>query len=151
MNSWERLLRDLRIRSPATMPVYFPGDLLLALHLQAEQEQRSEGELVEELLSDMLAARQMVDERILTWESLTRRQQEIVAMLCLNYTNSKIARHLGISTNVVKRLVRRVLDRFAAPDRIGLRQELASWDFSAWPGSSTPNIPEINLEDKPPP
>jgi DNA-binding NarL/FixJ family response regulator len=150
VNSWERLLRDLRIRSPATMPVYFPGDLLLALHLQAIQEQRSEDELVEELLNDMLAARQLVDERILIWESLTSRQQEIVAMLCLNYTNSKIARYLGISTNAVKRLVQKVLEQFAVRDRVGLRQELAHWDFSAWPGSSTPNIPEINLEDKPP-
>jgi DNA-binding NarL/FixJ family response regulator len=151
MNGWERLLRDLRIRSPATLPVYFPGDLLLALQLQAEQERRPEVELVEELLNDMLASRQIVDERILIWESLTGRQQEIVAMLCLNYTNPKIAGHLGISINAVKKHVQRVLERFAVHDRIGLRQQLAYWDFSAWPGSSTPQIPEINREDKNPP
>ncbi len=150
MNGWERLLRDLRIRPPATMPVYFPGDLLLALQLQAEQEQRPEDELVEELLSDMLATRQVVDERFLTWESLTGRQQEIVAMLCLSYSNPKIARHLGISINAVNRHVQKVLERFAVHDRTGLRQKLAYWDFSAWPGSPAPRIPEINLEDKTP-
>jgi DNA-binding NarL/FixJ family response regulator len=151
MNGWERLLRDLRIRSPTTLPVYFPGDLLLALQIQAEQEQRSAVELVEELLGSMLASRQMVDERILVWESLTSRQQEIVAMLCLNYSNLKIAGHLGISINAVKSHVQRVLERLAVHDRIGLRQQLAHWDFSAWPGSSTPHIPEINREDQNPP
>jgi DNA-binding NarL/FixJ family response regulator len=150
MNVWERLLRDLRIRPPATMPVYFPGDLFLAVQIQAEQEQRPEVELVEELLSDILASRQMVDERILTWESLTSRQQEIVAMLCLSYSNAKIARHLGISINTVKRHVQKVLGRFGVHDRIGLRQQLAHWDFSAWPGSAAPHIPEINLEDDTP-
>jgi DNA-binding NarL/FixJ family response regulator len=147
MNVWERLLRDLRIRPPATMPVYFPGDLFLAVQIRAEQEQRPEVELVEELLSDILASRQMVDERILTWESLTGRQQEIVAMLCLNYSNPKIARHLGISVNAVKRHVQKVLERFGVHDRTGLRQQLAHWDFGAWPGSATPHIPEISLED----
>jgi DNA-binding NarL/FixJ family response regulator len=151
MNGWERLLRDLRIRSPATMPVYFPGDLLLALQIQAEQEQRPAIELVEELLGDILASRRMVDERILIWESLTGRQQEIVAMLCLNYSNPKIARHLGISINAVKRHVQKVLERFAVHDRIELRQKLAYWDFSAWPGSPAPRIPEINLEGEIPP
>jgi hypothetical protein len=63
------------------LPVYFPGDLFLALQIQAEQEQRLAVERVEELLSDMLASRQMLDERLLVWESLTGRQQEIVAML----------------------------------------------------------------------
>jgi DNA-binding NarL/FixJ family response regulator len=145
MNGWERLLRDLRIRSPTTMPVYFPGDLLLALQIQAEQEQRPAIELVEELLSDMLASRRMVDERILIWEALTGRQQEIVAMLCLNYSNPKIASHLGISINAVKRHVQKVLAHFAVHDRIELRQKLAYWDFSAWPGSPAPRIPEINL------
>lgn len=147
MNVWERLLRDLRIRPPATLPVYFPGDLFLAVQIQAEREQRSEVELVEALLSDLLASRQMVDERILTWESLTSRQQEIVAMLCLSYSNAKIARHLGISINTVKRHVQKVLERFGVHDRFELRQQLTHWDFSAWPGSAAPHIPEINLED----
>ena len=147
MNVWERLLRDLRIRPPASMPVYFPGDLFLAVQIQAEREQRSEVALVEELLSDMLASRQMVDERILTWESLTSHQQEIVGMLCLGYSNPKIARYLGISINTVKRHVQKVLEWFGVHDRIGLRQQLAHWDFSAWPGSAAPHIPEINLED----
>jgi DNA-binding NarL/FixJ family response regulator len=150
MKGWERLLRDLRIRSPAALPVFFPGDLFLVVQIQAEQEQRPEVELVEELLGDMLAARQIVDERILIWESLTSRQQEIVAMLCLNYSNPKIAVHLGISINAVKKHVHRILKRFAVHDRIGLRRELAGWDFSAWPGSATPHIPEINPEDKNP-
>jgi DNA-binding CsgD family transcriptional regulator len=151
MNAWERLLQDLRIRSPTTMPVYFPGDLFLAVQIQAEQEQRPEAELIEELLSDILTTRQMVDERILTWESLTGRQQEIVAMLCLNYSNPKIARHLGISINAVKRHVQRALERFGVHNRSELRQQLAYWDFSAWPGSAAPHIPEINLEDDTPP
>jgi DNA-binding CsgD family transcriptional regulator len=150
MNVWERLLRDLRIRPPAAMPVYFPGDLFLAVQIRAEQEGRPEVELVEELLSDMLASRQVVDERILIWESLTSRQQEIVAMLCLSYSNSKIARHLGISINTVKRHVQKVLERFGVHDRTELRLQLAHWDFSAWPGSAAPHIPEINLEDNSP-
>jgi DNA-binding CsgD family transcriptional regulator len=151
MNVWERLLRDLRIRPPATMPVYFPGDLFLAVQIRAKKEHRPEVELVEELLSDILASRQMVDERILTWESLTSRQQEIVAMLCLNYSNPKIARRLGISVNAVKRHVQKVLERFGVHDRIGLRQQLTHWDFSAWPGSTAPHIPELSRGDDPPP
>lgn len=147
MNVWERLLRDLRLRRPATMPLYFPGDLFLSIQIRAKQEQRPEVELVEELLNDILASRQMVDKRILTWESLTSRQQEIVAMLCLSYSNPKIARRLGISVNAVKRHVQKILERFGVHDRIGLRQQLAHWDFSAWPGSAAPRIPEINLED----
>jgi DNA-binding NarL/FixJ family response regulator len=151
MNGWEHLLRGLRIRSPAILPIYFPGDLLLALQIQAEREQRSATELAAELLGDMLASRRVVDERILIWEALSGRQQEIVAMLCLNYSNPKIASYLGISINAVKRHVQKILERFAVHDRIELRQELAHWDFSAWPGSPAPHIPEINLESENPP
>ena len=132
MKGWERLLRDLRIRSPATAAVYVPGDLFLAMQIQAEQEQRPETELADELLSVALASCQVIDERVLIWESLTDRQQEIVAMLCLNYSNPKIARQLGISINAVKRHVQKVLERFGVHDRTGLRQQLAHWDFSAW-------------------
>lgn len=148
MKGWERLLRDLRIRSPATAPVYVPGDLFLAMQIQAEQEQRPKTELADELLSIALASCQMVDERILIWESLTDRQQEITAMLCLNYSNPKIAKHLGISINAVKGRVQRVLERFALHNRAELRRELAHWDFSAWPGSPAPHIPEINVGGK---
>ena len=38
MNVRERLRRVLRIRLPAAIPVYFPGDLFLALQIRAEQE-----------------------------------------------------------------------------------------------------------------
>lgn len=148
MKGWERLLRDLRIRPPSVAPVYVPGDLLLALQIRAEQEQRGAIELVDELLSDALASRQVVDGQILIWEALTDRQQEITAMLCLNYSNPKIARRLGISTNAVKGHVKRVLEQFAVHDRAELRQQLAHWDFSAWPGSSMPTIPEIHVEDE---
>ena len=66
------------------------------------------------------------------WRSLTPREQQVAALVCLNLTGRQVAAKLFISPETVKTHVRSILRKFDLGSRQELRQVLAGWDFSAW-------------------
>ena len=66
------------------------------------------------------------------WQTLTPREQQVAALVCLNHTSRQIAALLVISPETVKTHVGNLLRKFGLPTRQELRQALAGWDFSEW-------------------
>jgi two-component system response regulator NreC len=106
--------------------------LKYSLQRLAKRQQRPEDELAAELLSFALAQRNAAEARLELWRDLSPREQQVVALICLGYTNRQIANQLVISTETVKSHVRNALRKFSVRSKVELRQVLADWDFSTW-------------------
>ena len=138
MSFWRRLLHALRwIFKPDVGPRTFhldalDGDLNLTIKRLAENEQRSEREIVAEMLENAIVRRQVAEANLRKWRELTPREQQVVGLACLEMTNGEIAERLVISEETVKTHMRNVLAKFNMHSKIELRQALADWDFSAY-------------------
>ena len=106
--------------------------LIASLQEQADLEQLSADELVDNLLTKGLQERQAMNARLRDWSALSSREQEVAALTCLNYTNRQIAAQLNISPETVKTHIRNALVKFNLRTKQDLKQSLAGWDFSAW-------------------
>ena len=142
MSLWQRLHQAFSLRTHAA-PVsgeaesashayYFDADLLQALSLLAERESRPADQIAAELLSQALARRQAAENSLPCWDSLSPREQQVAALVCLRLTDLEIARCLGISPETVKSHVQGIFAKFELHRRSELRLVLADWDFSEW-------------------
>jgi len=98
----------------------------------ADREHRDVEEVAFDLLQRAVDERQAAAISLERWEQLTPRQQEIAALICLGYTNHRIASRLKISIETVKTHTRNLLRRFGARTKAELRRALSQWDFSDW-------------------
>jgi DNA-binding NarL/FixJ family response regulator len=142
MYFWQRLWRDVQrvfrqLRPPGRV-FRFDETLAFSLRRLAAREKRSEQELAAELLEQALAQRLAAETNLARWRSLTPREQEVTALVCLGYTNRQIAARLSLSPETVKTHVRNVLAKLGARSKAELRQALGEWDFSAWMGAGRP-------------
>ena len=133
MSLWQRLLRTLRL-DRTTDKLSFEVDMELMQSLQglAKNEQRPQDEIAAELLSFAMDQRYAAEVHLERWHSLSPREQQVAALICLSYTNRQIANRLVISVETVKSHVRNVLYKFNLHSKAELRQTLSDWDFSAW-------------------
>ena len=129
MNLWQRICRWL---APRPRTFHLEGGLAAPLLELARREQRPPEAVAADLLGEALQQRQLDEENTRLWRSLTRREQEVAALICLNYTSDEIALRLSLSPETVKTHARRILAKFGLPSRARLRQRLRHWDFSAW-------------------
>ena len=79
-----------------------------------------------------LLQREQAEESLQQWRELSKRERQVAALTCQNYTNLEIAAVLQISPETVKTHVRNVLRKFGLRSKAELRHALAGWDFSAW-------------------
>jgi DNA-binding CsgD family transcriptional regulator len=127
-----RLLEELS-RMPRQPRLFqFDASLLESLRQLAAREQRSEDEVAADLLEAALAQRGANEARIQVWESLSPREQEVVALACLGRTNRQIAAQLYLSPETIKTHMRRVQRKFGVASKSELRTLLADWDFNGW-------------------
>ncbi len=106
--------------------------MLRSLQSLADLEQRQADEVAADLLSHALAQQQDEAVNLKRWRTLSQREQQVAALICLNLTNRQIASHLVISTETAKTHVANVLRKFGLHSKAELRLALAEWDFSAW-------------------
>ncbi len=138
MSFWENIWRHIRqaLGAPTggeRLSFELDQELTASLQEFAEREARETEEVAADLLAYALAQRQSAQEYLLRWRELSPREQQVVALTCLNYTNRQIAATLMISPETVKTYVRRVLRKFDVNSKAQLRQTLSEWDFSKWP------------------
>lgn len=107
-------------------------ETIQTLQFIAERERRTPEEVANQILVDAMRDRLAQEDNWQRWHSLTPREQDVAALICLNYTTRQIAARLHISPETVKTHVQHLLDKFDAPDRNVLRLLLSGWDFSAW-------------------
>jgi DNA-binding CsgD family transcriptional regulator len=132
MRIWQRILRALGYAPSSRLTFHADEELIHFLQTIAEREQRQTGEVAFELLSSALARRQMDNEHMAHWQILSPREQQVAALICLNFTNRQIGAKLMITPETAKTHVRNVLRKFGLHSKAELRQALADWDFSAW-------------------
>ncbi len=113
-------------------PFHLDVDTLRSLEWMARREQRTPGDIATQILDEALRSHQVQEDLWMRWQSLSPREQEIAALVCLNYTGRQVAARLHISPQTVKTHVERILLKFDVPDRGKLRTMLSGWDFSAW-------------------
>ncbi len=107
-------------------------DTLRTLQLIASQEKRTPEEIANQYLDEALRDLQAQEENWRKWQSLSPREKEIAALICLHYTSRQAAVMLEISPETIKTHVEHILVKFKAADRNMLRRMLNGWDFSQW-------------------
>lgn len=98
----------------------------------SQHEGRPEDELIQDLLAAGLTQYYSFDELWKRWETLSTRERDVAALVCLGCTNKEIGLRLSISPETVKTHLRNVLLKFNLQNRTELRLSLKTWDFSAW-------------------
>ena len=138
MNIWRRVLQALGlIRRPERRIFALDERTGAWLQTLAEREQRPAAEMATHLLTQALYDRQAAETELVCWRSLTPREQQVTALICLGYINRQIALQLEVSPNTVKTHVSSVLHKFGVPSRQELRRALEGWDFGGWEKSSS--------------
>jgi len=106
--------------------------LLDELQDLAEQGQWHRQELTTNLLWRAIDRHRVSAYKMELWDSLSPREQQIVALVCLHYTNVQIAASLSISPTTVATHVQRVLVKFNLHSKAGLQHCLSEFDFTSW-------------------
>jgi DNA-binding NarL/FixJ family response regulator len=129
---WQRFTRFFTSTSLKTSIYKLNTDLADSIRSLAKLEQRYPQAVANELLLKGLNSQQNDENLTQLWASLTPREQDIAALICLEYTNPQIANHLHLSKETVKTHIRRIMLKFRVKDRKELRFILSDWDFSSW-------------------
>ena len=135
MSIWNRLLYLIGKRptpGPRTYHVDVSERLQVTLSTLAQDEGRPEHELIPELLNAGLQQYTPNERLWKKWESLSPREKDVAALVCLRYTNREIAARLNISPETVKDRLETALQKFHITKRTELRVLLANWDFSEY-------------------
>ena len=135
MSIWDRFLYLIGKRStpgPRSYRFDVSDSLQVTLSTIAKDEGRPENELIPELLNAGLT-QYVSNERIWKkWETLSPREKDVAALVCLGYTNREIGARLSISSETVKDRLETALKKFNFTKRTELRDLLSIWDFSEW-------------------
>ena len=132
MSIWDRLLYLMGKRptpDPRTYHLELSESLQVSLSTLASDEGRPEHELIPELLNAGLTQYSSNERLWKKWESLSTREKEVAALVCLGHTNREIAARLNISPETVKDRLETALRKFHLTKRTELRVLLAHWDF----------------------
>ena len=135
MSIWERFLYLIGLR-PTPGPRTYHFDASESLQTTLSTLSSDEGRPATELIPDILAAgltQYTANERLWnTWESLSPREKDVTALVCLGYTHREIGARLHISRETVKDRVESAYRKFKVNRRNDLRALLSHWDFSEW-------------------
>jgi len=104
----------------------------ITLTTLAQYEGRPEDELIQDLVVAGLTQYYESEDLWRKWRSLTPREQDVAALVCLEFTNREIAARLNFSLDTIKSRLRNILRKFNIHKRTDLRMMLADWDFTAW-------------------
>lgn len=117
---------------PRTYRLDVSDSLQVTLSTIAQDEGRPEHDLIPELLNAGLTQYTSKERIWKKWESLSAREKDVAAFVCLEYTNSEIAARLNISPDTVKARLGNVFRKFDVHKRSDLRLLLAHWTFDEW-------------------
>jgi len=132
MTFLQRLLRALGYYRPRILSFKMEEELLQTLEDISQQEKRSTEDVAADLLAQGLERREGAEQKLELWESLSPREKQVTACVCLGYTNPQIAAHLGVSTETVRTHLSNIRAKFRVRSKNEIRMILADWDFTAW-------------------
>lgn len=135
--SWLRRLLQYFIgeeqdRTEPTRVFLQDEELIAVIRDVARQQSRAEEDVMAEFtkvgLNQYVAQSEMQNR----WNSLTHREQQVVALVCLSYRNYEIAQTLGIAPETVKTHLQHIFDKLHLRGSKELRLVLRDWDFRDW-------------------
>lgn len=135
MSIWDRLLYLIGLRptpDPRTYHFDVTDSLQATLSTIARDEGRPEADLIPELLNAGLTQYTSNERLWKKWESLSPREKDVAALVCLGYTNREMGARLNISPETVKDRLETAMYKFNITKRTELRLLFANWDFSEW-------------------
>jgi ATP/maltotriose-dependent transcriptional regulator MalT len=135
MSLLKRLIEALLGERDRTEPsrVYLQDEELIAVIRDvARQQRRAEQDVMADLTK--VGLKQFLNQNELEsrWVSLSQREQQVVALICLGYRNYEIAQTLVIAPETVKTHLQRIFDKFHMRSSKELRLALKDWDFRDW-------------------
>jgi LuxR family maltose regulon positive regulatory protein len=130
----DRLKRLLEHLKSANSTRVFLKDAEMVMHIRkvAEQQGRTEEQIIEDMMKagmNLFAVQELAVQR---WDSLTPREQEVVALVCLGQRNYEIAEILSIGPETVKTHLQNIFIKYNLHSRTELRTALQTWDFASW-------------------
>jgi len=66
------------------------------------------------------------------WFSLTIRERQVVALVCMGYRNHDIASILGVGYPTIQTHLQNIFHKFSLRSRGEIRQALVSWQAEEW-------------------
>jgi DNA-binding NarL/FixJ family response regulator len=133
MSIWKLICYWIGLRSdPGPRYYKFSESTLVTLKTLSEQEGLPEHQLAQNLVAAGLSQYYSTDELMRKWETLSARERDVAALICLGYSNQEIAERLVITTGTVKTHISNILRKFQLNSRYELRNLLSHWDFSEW-------------------
>src|SRR5215211_674080 len=130
MSILQRLLYWIGLRSdPGPRKYEVTAPLQVSLRTLAKHEGRPEHELFLDTLAAGLTQYSTNDRVWKQWESLTPREQEVTAFVCLGFTNRQMGWRMGITEAGAKFHLRNVYSKLQVKNRAQLREKFAGWDF----------------------
>jgi DNA-binding CsgD family transcriptional regulator len=133
MSIWQRILYWIGLRSDPGPRFYeFSESMHTTLSTLAEFEGQPEDEFAQTLLSSGLDQYYAQEEILKRWNTLTKREQDVAAYVCLGYTNRQIGKILSISSDTVKFHLHNVFIKYDVKSRTQLQQLMDGLDFSQW-------------------
>jgi DNA-binding NarL/FixJ family response regulator len=107
-------------------------ELVAAIKDVAKQQNRAEEEIIADFAKAGLNQLWTQNELEQHWSSLTHREQQVVALICLGYRNYQIAEMLVIALETVKTHLQSIFNKFHLRSSKELRLALKHWDFREW-------------------
>lgn len=107
-------------------------ELVAAIKDVAKQQNRAEEDVIADFTKaglNQLWTQNELEER---WSSLSHREQQVVALICLGYRNYEIAEMLVIAPETVKTHLQSIFNKFNLRSSKELRLALKHWDFREW-------------------
>ena len=107
-------------------------EIITLVRNAAKQQGRSEAEIITDFTKagwDQLQQATEMEER---WDSLSRREQQVVALICLGHRNYQIAEILVIAPETMKTHLQNIFTKFNLRSSKELRLVLKDWNFADW-------------------
>lgn len=135
MSFLDILLRDLGLRSGGTryansaQRIYFSEEQQHILTELAQLQNRSEYDVLNDIMFSALATLETGQRAYQSWQSLTSREKQVARLICEGYTNPQIAANLTIASDTAKVHVRNILTKFGLRTKEELRATLTEWNL----------------------
>jgi DNA-binding CsgD family transcriptional regulator len=132
LNRIRQYLSQKKSRDETTRVFLQDAELIAVIKDVAKQQKRAEEEIVAEFTKAGLNQFLNQNELENRWASLSHREQQVVALICLGHRNYEIANILVIAPETVKTHLQRIFDKFHLRSSKELRLALKDWNFREW-------------------
>lgn len=107
-------------------------EIVTVVRKAAKEQGRSEEAIIADLTKAGWDQIQQDAEITNRWDSLSQREQQVVALICLGHRNYQIAEILVIAPETVKTHLQNIFAKFNLRSSKELRLVLKDWNFAEW-------------------